>query len=701
MTVLKTRAGAFRQFRVVIACLAMIVLVHSTTALAATITAATCGSADVAKALNSASEGDTVAIPAGQCTWTANVSTSKRLTIQGAGIGQTVLIDGVSKATYPNIPQMFSWNVPDAGLSRMTGITWRGGGVVDPNNGGMIQISGTAAQFRMDHNEFKPNGTRAVGVYGYVRGVIDHNIFDVSSGNGFGLYIFHNTWNLPGSDFGDASWAAPDTMGTAEALFVEDNTFVNNQTVLPYQWANDGWMGSRVVYRYNTYTNTLWANHGTETGGRWRSQRQFEIYNNTFALTNGAVFPSFIGIRGGTGVIYNNTATVTGGAYINQFADLQNYRQTDLTRSYAPWGFCQGTNAWDGNNDNLGYPCFDQPGRGQGGLLSGFDPTPVGWPRQALSPIYAWNNTVNGGTAKANVVSLAPVVAEDRDFYQSVKPGYAAYQYPHPLVSTPSSEATATPAPTVLSESVSAILPTPTATGGQPAAATPLSTTTSVSSAAGASPSTTDVRPTSTSIPTASAASSQAVGAQPNPAVAPRREATVPSTRRTIPLATMDARTTEPIRPESLPFRVAAISPSVTATRPTAITPGPSATAGTTPQIVLGSPGPRRNRALPVTVTSEIQLAHVKVFLDDKLVLTLATTGMKLRFSQSLPNRKAVMVRIEATDAGGNRVTQRIAIPPANDGDSAGDHGRSKASKPAAKESKLQRGWQENFGARG
>jgi hypothetical protein len=117
------------------------------------------------------------------------------------------------------------------------------------------------------------------------------------------------------------------------------------------------------------------------------------------------------------------------------------------------------------------------------------------------------------------------------------------------------------------------------------------------------------------------------------------------------------------------------------------MTPGPPAAAGTAPQIVVGSPGPRRNRALPVTVTSEIQLAHVKVFIDDMLVLTLATTAMKLRFSQSLPNRKAVMVRVEATDAGSNRATQRLAIPPANDVDlAAGDQGRSKASKPLARE---------------
>ena len=112
MTVLETRDGAFRQFRV-IAYLAMIVLLHSTTAFAATITAATCGSTDVAKALNSASDGDTVAIPAGQCTWTANVSTSKRLTMQGAGAGQTIITDGVNKSGSP--PQAFVWTVPDTG----------------------------------------------------------------------------------------------------------------------------------------------------------------------------------------------------------------------------------------------------------------------------------------------------------------------------------------------------------------------------------------------------------------------------------------------------------------------------------------------------------------------------------------------------------------------------------------------------------
>ena len=418
MTGLETRDGAFRQLRVV-AYLAMLVLLHSAPAFAATIAATTCGSTDVAKALKSASDGDTVAIPAGQCTWTANVSVSKRLTIQGAGIGQTVLIDGMDKAPFPNVPQMFIWNIPDTGPARMTGISWRGRGVQDPNNSGMIQIAGTASQFRMDHNEFQPWGTRAVNVFGYIRGVIDHNVFDVSRANGFGLYVLHNSWNLPGTDFGDASFAYPDTMGTAEALFVEDNTFTNDQSINPYYYANDGYMGGRVVYRYNTYTNAFWGSHGTETAGRWRGLRQFEIYNNTFTLS-GVAYPSVIGVRGGVGVIFNNTLTLTGGAEINQIADLSNYRTTD-PRDNSPWHFCNGKNVWDGNQDSSGYPCLDQPGRGQGGLLSNFNPTPVGWPHQAPSPIYLWNNTNTAGKPQVVVLSGA-VIVRGRDYYEQITP---------------------------------------------------------------------------------------------------------------------------------------------------------------------------------------------------------------------------------------------------------------------------------------
>ena len=63
-----------------------------------------------------------------------------------------------------------------------------------------------------------------------------------------------------------------------------------------------------------------------------------------------------------------------------------------------------------------------------------------------------------------------------------------------------------------------------------------------------------------------------------------------------------------------------------------------------------------------VNAISELVIATVKVFINNKLHLTLATTSPNLKFSQPLPNRKVVTVKVEATDAVGNRKTQEITI---------------------------------------
>jgi hypothetical protein len=101
------------------------------------------------------------------------------------------------------------------------------------------------------------------------------------------------------------------------------------------------------------------------------------------------------------------------------------------------WGYAgtafNGTGSrWDGGTFNgtdttLGYPVLDQPGRGQGDLLTGDHPNKVnvrtgtiGWPAQALEPIYIWNNSgtivVGWGGAEYSNVSGGRVVA-NRDYY--------------------------------------------------------------------------------------------------------------------------------------------------------------------------------------------------------------------------------------------------------------------------------------------
>jgi hypothetical protein len=398
------------------------------TLLAATITATTCSYADVKASLDRAANGDTVLVPKGTCTWTSSMDfdnviangRNKYLTLQGAGIDQTIIIDGVSKATFPNVPHLLRWTTVNGGLTRITEFTFQGGVDADCCNQGMLNFRGNSHLFRFDHNKVVPTRTSGTFLYDDIWGVLDHNTFDVS--RAAGVYTFHNSWAGVGA-YGDQSWASPGTLGTQQAIFFEDNTFTNDKSVRYQNYAVDGWMGGRVVYRNNIFNACTWANHGTESGGRQRSQRQYEVYNNTFTWNlSGNSFPSLVGSRGGVGVVYDNTALISNGT-VNEFFDFTYYR---ANQSFAPWGKCM--SVWDQSSAS----CLDQTGKGQGALISGDNPTPAQWPNQITDPTYAWNNTINGITS--NAVSHVPnVVVLNRDFFNQPRPGYAPYTYPHPL----------------------------------------------------------------------------------------------------------------------------------------------------------------------------------------------------------------------------------------------------------------------------
>lgn len=404
--------------------IAAVGLLAAVNAEAATRNAATCSRADVGAAVNAAADGDTVVIPGGTCTWGSTLTINKILTLQGAGPNSTIIVDGVSKAGYPNVPYVLYWETKAGGISRITGIGFEGGSASDPNNSGMLRIVGSSHTFRFDHSRVKTTQTSGLHIRGNVLGVVDHVTFDLNNWK-YGIYVHLENWKGIG-DFGDSAWADDHYIGTDKAVFIEDSTFAGSGN----QIAIDGWSGSRVVFRRNKLTNAAWENHGTETGGRWRSQRTFEVYDNTFTWTNMS-WASMIGIRGGTGVVFNNTGTYSGSAYTNVMADLTALRHSDPSRIYDPWRLCNGSNVWDGNSQSSGYPCLDQPGRGKGKLLANFSPTPVGYPQQALEPVYGWNNTLNGSLSK--VKSAAGVVQEGRDFFNFPMPGYVPFTYPHPL----------------------------------------------------------------------------------------------------------------------------------------------------------------------------------------------------------------------------------------------------------------------------
>lgn len=392
---------------------------------ASTITATTCKGPDVQAAINTARDGDTVAIPAGTCTWTTQVVvTGKGITLQGAGIGQTTIVDQVDDTcVLVTCGTMLRVTTDASDAFTLTGFTFDGGpGDVDKNNRRMVVIGGQSGAVRTHRNRFLAKRSGVLEYNGGVRGVIDHNTFDSAQGR-VNVYVMHGSWQGVNS-YGDNSWATPAPLGTREAVFLEDNICTAAGT---HAHLIDGWAGQRVVIRHNTLNGCRMTNHGTESAGRSRSGRSMEIYENDVKTNPTSSATRMLHFRGGTGVFWNNTL-------IGNFTAVVSMSYLRSAQSFAPWGICNGSSGWD----KYPYPCLDQPGRGQGDLIHPNNPpSVVAWPNQALEPLYIWNNTINGAPGGSGVDTAAqPFIKVNRDYYLSAKPGYIPYTYPHPLTLT-------------------------------------------------------------------------------------------------------------------------------------------------------------------------------------------------------------------------------------------------------------------------
>ena len=393
--------------------------------------AASGASADVQAAINAAQDGNTVVIPAGTYTWTTGVkvSTPKAITIRGAGIDQTIIIDNVNKSGGREDTVLVAINLALGKRFRLTGMTFRGMAQdTEVYNKGTVTVAGNAEGFRLDHLKFDKPGTSAIRYYGALYGVVDHCVFDLSNGKQ-GNVIWHENWG--GHEYGDGSFAEPLALGTEKAIYLEDNTFIGSGVA--GAGVVDSMGGGRFVFRHNSVTDDNLATHGTESTGRFRGVRSYEIYDNVFTTSHFLFCGVYL--RGGTGVIFNNTFRGAGGQSGYKIGILTaNYRSD---RAYMPWGMATGTNPWDGNQDSSGYPCLDQVGWGTCDLLPRDPDPPASWPHQSSEPLYLWNN--NWTPVPSNpggvVGSQNLVIRENRDYLNDTpKPGYTPYTYPHPLV---------------------------------------------------------------------------------------------------------------------------------------------------------------------------------------------------------------------------------------------------------------------------
>jgi hypothetical protein len=416
-----------------------VMIVDLTSAHAATgnvINAASCSSGNILSAIASASNGDTVAVPAGNCTWntpssnTPVIALTKAITLQGtttcAGSPVTC-VDGT--IINDNTGNGFDENLIDdnADNSRITGFSFK-----DPRNlnDAKPPVQLTCNNCRFDHNSMTQSNTGGAphGIYVFSSPTsaqrVDHNYFKDLNGaadvDGSGADTHYP---------GDVSWATSLTLGSGNAAYIEDNNFdFTAGTVL--DGAYDSYAGARLVFRFNTVNSTNFGGHGLDSGGL-RSTLLQEVYGNTVTNLGSHVY-TMMGTRGGTHMIFNNTVSASGGSY-DSFIWLQNYRgDPGCGGECGSFAVCTGSNIIDQDSSgNHGWLCRDQVGRGPETAPSGDWPANTSNPTysEASYPGYEWGNTFKGAaptTANINIcgypcsgdTNVATYqVLNNRDFY--------------------------------------------------------------------------------------------------------------------------------------------------------------------------------------------------------------------------------------------------------------------------------------------
>jgi hypothetical protein len=294
---------------------------------------------DVESAVSSAREGDTVVVPAGKEAWKRTLDVSKAITLQFAGIGQSVILDDIipqNKGGGPRWSQgVITFETKPGKFYRVTGLEIdRGQERTNLLYNGNIQFDGGTTGFRVDHCLFSQVVNNGVYAWDSTCGVIDHCVFDMR-GPAHAICISHQLW--AGKTFGDGSWDTPAGWGTGDAVYIEDCDF-NNTSKLPWA-AVDSFSGARWVFRHNKVLNANIVTHGTESTGLNRGARYVEIYLNEFRDPNG--WANTIKLRSASAVIWSNTAS----GY-RVLCSPEDYRTTD---TLGTWGAADGTNPLDKN----------------------------------------------------------------------------------------------------------------------------------------------------------------------------------------------------------------------------------------------------------------------------------------------------------------------------------------------------------------
>lgn len=291
---------------------------------------------DVSAAIANASAGNTVLIPAGSFTWGAGatfISVNKAIVLAGAGTASTTVNLDPTAGSFSN-----------GAIQLSAPAVVRAFTILTPTSSGSpaaFDVTSTATGFRITNIAYVCGSTdpasdhASYAIYSDAYGLIDNCTF-VTGATGTQETIFARG---PTN-----SWQTPNSLGTANALYVEDCTFSGAGYVCDI---NDN---GRAVFRFNTINGTDKIDGHGYASNSLRGVRQMEVYDNNWTMAFG-FFPT-IEIRGGTGMIFDNVsadAQNNGGwlfledyGYLSQWPNFGNVYQTPLN-----------------------YPIGDQVGTGQ------------------------------------------------------------------------------------------------------------------------------------------------------------------------------------------------------------------------------------------------------------------------------------------------------------------------------------------------
>lgn len=323
-------------------CLVVLLLLSSLSVRAAIINAASTSRADVSNAWFSASNGDTIVIPAGTSSWAEQQwFTNKAVRLTGAGVGNTVIRD-----TFTSYPWITIWLQPGL-TTTIDNIEFEhvGATAAGQDRIAIFGMNNDNSFINIYHCRFEDfSSLFGPVVFGTdtAIGVIHHNQF---VGGGLLTHVKASYYDgtFGARDYGNGSMFAPDYFGTTNFIFFEDN-LVTNINGVSGRGSTDAQAGGRYVYRWNTNYNFNVQTHGSEAAER--SGRAFEVYNNTFHGDGSSANAAYM--RGGVTLIYSNTYdNWPAGSTFNL---LDNRIREHL---FAPFNGASGINPWDTNSTGI------------------------------------------------------------------------------------------------------------------------------------------------------------------------------------------------------------------------------------------------------------------------------------------------------------------------------------------------------------